>query len=81
MAKEYDTFVNTLDSLKEGEEIELTIRDTATYEARRVRATVSLTRQKLPDGDTLWIRFNQGVLHKQPWVLKITEELGSPIGD
>ena len=81
MAIEYDTFVDTLDSLREEEEIELSIRDTVTYEARKVRAMVSSSSQKLPDGSTLWIRFSQGILHKQPWTIKITEELGSPVGN
>jgi hypothetical protein len=77
MAKEYDTFVETLDDLKEGEEIELTIRDLETYEAKKVKAVVFSSKEKLPDGDTLWIRFSRGTPHKEPWAIKITEELPS----
>ena len=75
MAKEYDTFVETLDDLKEGKEMELTIRNLETYEQRKVKAVVSSSKEKLPDGDTLWIRYSRGVPHKEPWVIKITEEL------
>jgi hypothetical protein len=81
MALEYDTFVDTLDSLKEEEEIELIIRDTTAYEARKVRAIVSSADKRLPDGATLWIRFNQGILHRQPWFIKVIKELGSPVID
>lgn len=81
MAAEYDTFVHSLSELKQGEEIELIIRDTETYDSRRVSAIVSSTRQKLPDGDTLWIRYVLGLRHKEPWVIKITKELGSLIKD
>jgi len=79
MAEEYDTFVDSLQSLKEGEEIELTVRDTQTYEAKLVRAVLYSDRQQLHQGATLWIRFNQGVLHPQPWVLQIKKEMGSPV--
>jgi len=79
MTLEYDTFVDNLESLKEGEEIELTVRDTQTYEAKMVRAVLYSERQKSPQGVTLWIRFNQGVLHPKPWVLEIKKEMGSPV--
>ena len=79
MAVEYDTFVGSLDSLKEGEETALTVRDTRTYEAKRISAIIYADRQKLPHGATLWIRFLQGVLHQKPWVMEIKEEMGSPI--
>ena len=75
MAKEYDTFVETLDDLKEGKEMELTIRDLETYEQRKVKALVSSSKEKLPGADILRIRFSRGVAYKEPWVIKITEEL------
>ncbi len=77
MKKEYDTFVETLSQLQEGEEIELAIRDCETYEAIVVKAIISRSPEKLPDGDTLWIRFSRGQLHPEPWAIKITQELGS----
>jgi hypothetical protein len=74
MAKEYDTFVETLADLKEGE-VEITVRDLETYEAQKVKAIVASSKEMLMDGDTLWIRYSRGVQHKEPWVIKILEEL------
>lgn len=79
MAKEYDTFVQVLDDLKDGQEMELTIRDLETYEAKTVKALVHSSKEKLPDGDTLWIRFSRGVPLKEPWVIKIIEERPSSL--
>ena len=76
--KEHDTFINFLSDLKEGEEIELSIRDCETYDARVVKAIVSSKPEKLPDSDKLWIRFSRGQLAtKEPWAIKIIQELGS----
>lgn len=79
MAKEYQTFVVSLESLPEGQEIDLTIKDLTPgprkYDGRRVRAIVYKSRDKAPEGDTLWIRSEVGVLHPEPWVIKIVEEL------
>lgn len=75
MAKEYDTFVQNLDDLKEGKETELIIRDLETYEQLKVRALVSSSREKLPDGNLLRIRFSRGVAYDEPWTIKILEEL------
>lgn len=77
MPKEYDTFVEALADLREGE-IEITVRDLETYEAKRVKAVVSSSKEKLVDGNTLWIRYRRGMLHKEPWAIKIIEELPSP---
>jgi hypothetical protein len=80
MKKEYDTFVETLQDLPQGQETELTIRDLtpgrSKYDGRCVRAVVSPSRDELPEGDVLWIRFYTGVLHPQPWAVKIIQELG-----
>jgi len=75
MAKEYDTFVQALDDLKDGQEMELTIRDLENYEQKKVKAVVSSSKEKMPDGETLWIKFSRGVPVKEPWAIKITEEL------
>ena len=75
MAKEYDTFVQALDDLKDGQEMELTIRDLDTYEQKKVKAVVSSSKEKMSDADTLWIKFSRGVPVKEPWAIKITEEL------
>ncbi len=76
MTKEYDTFVDTLAQLKENEEVEIAIRDCESYEARVVKATINRDLNKLPGGDTLWVRFSRGQLHPQPWAIRIREELG-----
>jgi hypothetical protein len=76
--KEYDTYVDSLGGLRQGEEIELSIRDLETYEFRVVKAIVSSSKEKLPGGDTLWIRLMKGkMVTKEPWTIKITKELGS----
>ncbi len=71
MASEYETFVTTLDELVEGKEIELQVMDREVYEQQKVRAIVASSRDRLPDGETLWIRYSRGLLYKQPWVIKI----------
>ena len=79
MATEYETFVTTLSELSEGKEIELVIRDVETYEPQKVKAIVSSSKEKLKGGDTLWIRYSRGLLHKEPWAIKITGRLKLPI--
>ena len=80
MKKEYVTWLVGSDKLAEGQEIELSIRDLTPgrqkYDGRNVRAIVSSSPDKLPEGDILWIRSGTGVLHPQPWAIKITGELG-----
>ncbi len=78
MVKEYDTYVDSLSNLRQGEEIELPIRNLETYEFRVVKATVSSSKEKLPRGDKLWIRLMKGkMVTKEPWTIKIIEDLGS----
>lgn len=82
MAHEYVTFVGSLNDLPDRKEVELTIKDlTPTdrkykYDSRRVIALVSKGPEKNPGFDTLWVRFSMGVLHPQPYSIKITRELG-----
>ena len=77
MKKEYQTFI---DNPVEGEETELNIKELAPgphkYDSRMVKAILYSSPDKLPDGDTLWVRSRNGFLHPSPWVMKITEELG-----
>lgn len=84
MKKEYLTFVSefgieNLKDLEEDKEIELVVRDLSPgrykYEARYVRAKIS-SPEKLPGADTLWVRFQHGVLHPKRYAIQITEELG-----
>jgi hypothetical protein len=80
MASEYDTFVVTLAELPEGTEMELKIRDCETYEPRLVRAIVSSSKERLPQGETLWVRLSRGQpATKEPWVIQILEDLGDPL--
>ena len=80
MPSEYSTFVETLEELPEGQEVELYVKDLtpgiAKYDTRYVRAIVSRNPDKLPGADILWIRFSMGVLHPKPWAIEIVRELG-----
>ncbi len=80
MGKEYQAFIDTI---KEGEEIELNIKDLTPgpgkYQSRMVRAILFSSPEKLPDGDILWIRSRGGFLHPSPWAMRITQELGAYI--
>ena len=78
--KEYLTFVGKLESLPQGEEIELLIKDLSPtrqkYDARYVKAIVSSDPEKIPDGDVLQIRGWVGVPYPKPWAIKILREVG-----
>ena len=67
MKKEYVTWLVIDEQLAEGQEIELTIRDLTPgrekYNGRNVKAIVSSSPDRLPEGDILWIRSGTGVLH------------------
>ena len=73
MAKEYDTFTDDISKIKEGVEITIAIRETDIYRTRVVKAIVSSS--KLPDADTLWLRYNLGPLRPEPWSIKILEDV------
>ena len=78
---EYVTFVQNLDILPQGKEIELTIKDltysTRKYNATRVKAVLHRERptENESDYDVLRIRSATGFLYPEPWFMKITEEL------
>lgn len=80
MGKEYQAFI---ENIKEGEEIELEIKDLTSgphkYDSRMVKAILFSSPEKLPGGDILWIRSRSGFLHPSPWAIKITQELGAYI--
>jgi phenylphosphate carboxylase gamma subunit len=78
MAKEYDTFLlNDLSDLVEGKDIELLIRDLTPgprkYEGKFVRARVSSSTDEF--ADRLWMRFQKGQVHPEPWSIKVIEEI------
>jgi hypothetical protein len=80
VAKDYDTFVMTLTDIQEGKEIELNIRDCETYEPRVVKAIVWSSKERLPEGDRLWVRLSRGQpATKEPWAMQIIEDLGDPL--
>ena len=75
MTKEYDTFIENISNLKEGEEIELTIRDLSNLKAIDVKGIVSRSHVKLKGGSPLWIRDLMGRLNPEPWAIKILENI------
>jgi hypothetical protein len=80
MAKEYDTFIVSLGEIQEGKEIELSIRDCETYETKLVRAIVWSSKEKVAEGDRLWLRLSRGQpATKEPWAIQIIEDLGDPL--
>ena len=80
--KEYLTFAN-IEELVERKELLLAIRDLTPgkqkYDCRYVKALVSPSQEKIPDGDILWVRSWSGFLYPQPWAIKIAEEAGEVI--
>jgi hypothetical protein len=75
---EYLTFVKSLDELEKTQPASLVIKDLSPgkrkYEARYVSAEIFKTAE--PGGNTLWIRFDKGLLHPDPFGIKIVQELG-----
>lgn len=73
----YDIFVNSLDELPEGKELELQVRDLTPgihkYCYKWVNACVS------PDADTysekLLIRFGRGQAYDKPYSIKVSGEI------
>ena len=80
LKKEYLTFVDKLENIAEGKEIELLVKDLTSgpekYDSRYVKAIVSSDPEKIPDGDVLWIRGGIGVLYPEPYAIKILKEVG-----
>jgi hypothetical protein len=80
MNKKYSTFVESIDMLAEGREVELCIRDLTPgprkYDARIVVAIVSSSPDRLPDADVLEVRSPTGFRYPKPWAIKIIEERG-----
>jgi hypothetical protein len=79
MTAAYQTFLASPQDIPEGQEIELVIKDLTPgprkYDGRRVKAIVYKSSNKKSEGDTLWVRSEVGVLHPQPWKIKIIERL------
>lgn len=72
----YQIFVHGLEELEEGKEVEIQIMDVQTYGTKNVKALLSSSAKKLPDGENLWVRSMLGVLiDENPWRIKIISEI------
>ena len=68
----YEIFTAKLGQLEQDKEVILEIRDVKTYQPRKVKATISSSPEKLPDGEMLWVRGMLGkLLDQKPWRIKI----------
>ena len=82
MGQEYLTFVESLNDLPEGKEVELTIKDLTPrdrrykYDARLVKARVSKAPKTISGAQMLQVFIRMGVLHPQPYGITIPKELG-----
>jgi len=80
---EYVARVQSLSSLKDGEEVELFIQDLTPgpgkYAGEIVKAIVASSPDKLPGADILWLRSVLGRPYEKPWAMKITRRLGVTI--
>ncbi len=75
--KEYETYFEKKSELKLGEEIELSIRDTETFEEHRVRAIVS--EEEKEGWDKLLVEFGDMLgIARTPYYIKIVEFLEEP---
>lgn len=83
MSKEFVTFVSDLKDLVENKEVVIPIRDLRPgprkYDCRIVKAVLSSSKEKMPDGDVLWVRSWTGVLHPQPWAIKVLGEVDETV--
>jgi hypothetical protein len=77
--REFVTFVKDLNELTEEREVTLAVRDLMPgphkYDCKIVKAILARSPDKLLNGDVLWIRSWTGVLHSEPWAIKIVQEL------
>ena len=73
----YDTFVNSLEQLPEGQEIELQVRDLTPgihkYCYKWVHALVSPNSDVYPE--KLLIRFGRGQLYERPYSIEVVGEV------
>jgi hypothetical protein len=76
----YDCFVESENSIREGAEVELVIRDVTEgkrkYESRYVRAEVISADRADADSNLLILRSRNGELLGKQWRIKLLKELG-----
>lgn len=79
MEKKYEAFVESLNQLPTGKEIDLEVRSLAPgkhkYEIKRVRAILAREAEDLPGADVLSLRFSLGQPADVIWAIRILEEL------
>lgn len=78
--KEYDTFVDDPTVLQEGE-VAIAIRELTPENRRKkylTRYVRALIKQRSPEGEEgfLYLRYQRGRLHPEPWSIQVVEELG-----
>ncbi len=76
--REWQTFVRKFEDLKEGDG-ELFIKDLTPgpkkYDTKHVKAKLSRSKGSLTEAEILRVRSESGILHPEPWYMKIIEEL------
>ena len=77
MAKEFDTYIDSLDKLPQGKEHSLIVRSLAPgqkkYKSWQAKAILSSSGKNMRGGDTLYIRSPLGKLFPETWKIKIIE--------
>ena len=77
MARELEVYINTEDidtELKLGSEIALDMRDLTPGRKKYKWSFIKGVVSKEPGGDKLWVRFQRGILHPEPYYIKIAKE-------
>lgn len=72
----YDTEIQGIALLREGEVLEIHVRDRDTMESRAVRAMVSTSQDRLDGAEKLFTYGRLGVAIPSNWYIQILEELG-----
>lgn len=71
----YDTELHGIELLKDGQEVVIPVRDRETMTSQVVRAVVSQSQERLPDGVRLHIYGRLGVPIESSWYIKVLEEI------
>lgn len=74
---EYQTFVGSLAELPVEKELELIIRDLTPgkYKYKSSRVIAILSKESVPESDTLWVRGRSGVQYSTPFSMRIVKKL------
>jgi hypothetical protein len=64
------------DNIKAGKEIVVEVHSRDDGSTHLVKAKIAKSKEKLPDGEALWVKNEDGgFLAENPWAIKILEEL------